>query len=104
MGLGNEDEHGDEEGQLQSDKGNSLISSFYAYLALRLAIGGTVGLLLSGLLCVEGIYQDFNLELWILVSVLISISLLVSFFSWRWLFLHRRSGSGNGGVSPPDSI
>lgn len=104
MGFEREDEQEETEGRLQGEKDNPLITSIYRYLAFRLAIGGTVGLLLSVLLCVEGIYQGFNLELWILAGVLISVSLLVSLFSWRWLFLHRRSGYGNGGASPPDSI
>lgn len=100
MGL----EHEDNEGQPQGKGGSSLVAPVYRYLALRLALGGTVGLLLSILLCVDGIYQDFNLELWIFAGIFFSFSLLVAFFSWRWLFLHRRSGSANDGVGPPDSI
>jgi len=87
----------DNGGRLQSKRIPSLIIPIYKYLAFRLAIGGSVGFLLSILLCVDGIYQNFNLELWIFTGLFMLLSLLVALFSWRWLFLHRQSGSGSGG-------
>ena len=97
-------EHGDGGEGLRNDKVHSFITPYYKYVAFRLAMGGTVGLLLSVLLCVDGIYQGFNLELWIFTAIFMSISILVTFFSLRWLFLHRQKGPENGGVEPPDSI
>jgi hypothetical protein len=100
MGL----EHEDNEVQLQSKRVPSLITSIYKYLALRLAIGGSVGLLLSILLCVDGIYQDFNLELWIFTGIFMFVSLVVAFFSWRWLFLHRGNRVPEASAADPRSI
>ncbi|MBN2025156.1 MAG: hypothetical protein JW854_00135 [Actinobacteria bacterium] len=97
-------EHEDSEGRPQGRGGSPLITPVYNYLALRLAMGGTVGVLLSIFLCVDGIFQDFNLELWIFTGIFFLVSLLMAIFSWRWLFLHRKKGSKNGEAGPPDSI
>lgn len=95
-------ENGDGEERLENRKTRSVITPIYRYLAFRLAVSGSVGLLLSILLFLDGIYQDFNLELWIFVGLFTSISLLVTFFSLRWLFRHRERKPGNDVAGHPD--
>jgi len=70
------------------------------YMVLRFALAGSVGLILSGLLVYEGVSQDFNTALWTFVAIFFAISATLAALSWRWLFVHRKSG---GEREPPPS-